>query len=201
MNEQTHLCLHALAVKKQAGPHAVAALLGADPSVVAALLGDASRGGRCVAVGERYLLTPAGRMMVEANYSRFFAVARADHGFNAAHTRFEVLNDDLKQLVTDWQMVNVGGSQLPNDHSDVSYDENIIARLGTLHDKVLPVLASLATVLPRFVYYSAKLDAALLRLEDGEHAWLSEVNIDSYHTVWFELHEDLLRVLGRVRSE
>ena len=25
--------------------------------------------------------------------------------------------------------------------------------------------------------------------------------IDSYHTVWFELHEDLLRMLGREREE
>jgi len=25
--------------------------------------------------------------------------------------------------------------------------------------------------------------------------------VDSYHTVWFELHEDLLRILGREREE
>jgi hypothetical protein len=25
--------------------------------------------------------------------------------------------------------------------------------------------------------------------------------IDSYHTVWFELHEDLLATLGRQRSQ
>ena len=35
----------------------------------------------------------------------------------------------------------------------------------------------------------------------GEIDWVSGVRIDSYHTVWFELHEDLLRMLGRTRQE
>ena len=201
MNEQSHLALHGLAVKKHAGPQAVAALLGAEKTVVADHLADAARRGRCVEVGERYLLTPAGRMIVEANYSRYFAAARIDQGFNAAHGRFEIINEELKQLVTDWQTINVGGSQLANDHGDAAYDEKIVARLGVLHDKALPVLKAFAAVLPRFTTYVSKLDAALQRVEDGERAWLSDVNIDSYHTVWFELHEDLLRVLGRTRSE
>jgi hypothetical protein len=201
MNEQTHLFLHGLAVKKHARPQAVAALLGAQEATVATHLLEAARRGRCVEMGEKYLLTPAGRMVVEANYSRYFAAARADQGFNAAHGRFEVINDELKQLVTDWQTVNIGGMQLANDHGDEAYDEKIVARLGALHDKALPVLKAFAASLPRFACYLGKLEAALLRVEDGEHAWLSDVSIDSYHTVWFELHEDLLRVLGRARSE
>ena len=201
MNEQTHLSLHGLAVKKHASPQAVAALLGAEEARVTAHLVDAARRGRCVEAGDNYLLTPAGRMVVEANYSRYFAAARADQGFNAAHARFEIINEELKQLVTDWQTVNVGGSQLANDHGDAAYDEKIVTRLGALHDKAAPLLTAFATLLPRFASYLNKLEAALLQIEDGEPAWLSDVSIDSYHTVWFELHEDLLRVLGRVRTE
>ena len=37
--------------------------------------------------------------------------------------------------------------------------------------------------------------------EDGEHEWVSDVRRDSYHTVWFELHEELLRIMGREREE
>jgi len=35
----------------------------------------------------------------------------------------------------------------------------------------------------------------------GEHTWLTRPTVDSYHTVWFELHEDLLATLGRTRSD
>jgi hypothetical protein len=30
---------------------------------------------------------------------------------------------------------------------------------------------------------------------------VSSPKIESYHTLWFELHEDLLRLLGKRRSE
>jgi len=45
------------------------------------------------------------------------------------------------------------------------------------------------------------LTAALERAEDGAIEWVSDVRIASYHTVWFEMHEDLLRALGRERVE
>ena len=53
----------------------------------------------------------------------------------------------------------------------------------------------------RFANYSAKLIKALEKSEDGELEWVSDAKLDSYHTVWFELHEDLLRLLGRSREE
>ena len=115
--------------------------------------------------------------------------------------RFETVNHDLKQLITDWQTINVGGRQVANDHSDAAYDEKMVDRLGSLHDKAVPVLEALAKCLPRFMRYLARLEAALSRAEDGERAWVSDATIDSYHTVWFELHEDILRVLGRAREE
>ena len=34
----------------------------------------------------------------------------------------------------------------------------------------------------------------------GETDWLTKPIIDSYHTVWFELHEDLLATLGLERG-
>jgi hypothetical protein len=34
----------------------------------------------------------------------------------------------------------------------------------------------------------------------GAIDYVSGVKVDSYHTVWFELHEDLLRMLGRSRE-
>ena len=37
--------------------------------------------------------------------------------------------------------------------------------------------------------------------EKGEIAWVSDARIESYHTVRFELHEDLLRLMRRERGE
>ena len=201
MNEQTHLILHAVAVKKHAAAAAVADLLGADLDTVTAHLGHATTSGRATEVAGKFLLTPAGRMIVESNYSLHYAAARADQDVNAAHGRFETVNHELKQLITAWQLVMVGGQSVANDHSDAAYDEKLVARLGKLHDKVVPILAALALVVPRFERYIANLQFALERAEHGERAWVSDATLASYHTVWFELHEDLLRVLGRAREE
>jgi hypothetical protein len=35
----------------------------------------------------------------------------------------------------------------------------------------------------------------------GEGDWFTSPLVDSYHTVWFELHEDLLATLGLERAE
>jgi hypothetical protein len=39
------------------------------------------------------------------------------------------------------------------------------------------------------------------QLEEGDAKWFSGVTCDSYHTVWWHLHEDLLIALGIARSE
>jgi hypothetical protein len=42
---------------------------------------------------------------------------------------------------------------------------------------------------------------ALEKAEDGATEWVSDAKIESYHTLWFELHEDLLRLMRREREE
>jgi len=95
----------------------------------------------------------------------------------------------------------VGRERVPNDHSNQDYDAKIIDRLGELHERAEPVLNRLTSVLPRFQVYERKLRAALEKSEDGAIRWVSDAKIDSYHTLWFELHEDLLRLMGREREE
>ena len=58
-----------------------------------------------------------------------------------------------------------------------------------------------AAQLPRLSHYSAKLQAALDNVRDGDTAWLSRPLVDSYHTVWFELHEELIGAVGMTREE
>ena len=88
-----------------------------------------------------------------------------------------------------------------NDHASKDYDDRLIDRLGALHERAEAILRQLAAGLPRLAIYAEKLEVALEKAEDGAIEWISGARIESYHTVWFELHEDLLRILGRTRQE
>jgi hypothetical protein len=196
-----HLVLHALAVKKHADAAAVAEFAGIGTDAAENLLADAVARGRVVEAQGKFTLASLARVSLAAEYSREYGVLRASPTFLAAYGAFERLNPTLKALITDWQTVSVGGSRVPNTHSDLDYDLVVIDRLGALHERALRILVQLTGEVPRFDYYRRKLHEAIERAEGGAVEWVSDARIASYHTLWFELHEDLLRILGRQRSE
>ena len=200
MNDM-HLVMHGLAIKKHASPDDVASILGLDCEDVRETLTKLVTAKRAVEIKGRYMLAPAARMLLDADYSRYYEAERANPSFQSGYAGFERLNGILKQLITDWQTVPVRGERVPNDHSDKDHDSKIIDRLGDLHERVEPVINQLASALPRMAIYGEKLAAALEKSEDGAIAWVSDARIESYHTVWFELHEDLLRLMRRERTE
>jgi hypothetical protein len=200
MNERD-LVLHGLAIKRHAPPAAVAGLVALPEAVVLAQLGQAVATGRAVEARGGYALTPLAGVALQARYGLHFGALRDDAGFLAAYHGFERINRTLKQLITDWQTLDVGGTRIANDHRDKAHDAAVLDRLGSLHEQAEPVLAGLAAGLPRLRVYGEKLLAALEAAEDGDHEWVSDIRRESYHTVWFELHEDLLRIMGRIREE
>ena len=196
-----HEVLHALAIKKHGDVAAIASLAAIDEAAVSSLLARAVATGRAVQTDDKYLLSPAGHMILETHYSRRYAALRADEEFIETYERFELINTELKQVITDWQTMDVGGRKLPNDHSDDDHDERCIDRLARVHEKIAPLFKHFISRVQRFRIYFSKLETALDKAEDGAREWVSDATIESYHTVWFEMHEDLLRVLGRVREE
>ena len=195
------LVLHGLAIKKHADASAIAPLIGLDTDATAALLERAAATGRASLTQGKYLLTPLARVALDCSYSKHCSAVRNDPSFVAAHEAFERINLDLKTLITDWQTIKVGSERIANDHRDTGYDERIIDRLGALHEHAEVILTALAAAVPRFAYYRRELGVALERAEDGATEWVSDARRDSYHTLWFELHEDLLRTIGRQRVE
>jgi hypothetical protein len=195
------LAMHGLAVKKAAEAGEVARIMGLSPDDVTKALDSAVAGGDAMGAKGKYMLTPKGRERLDAAYPEEFADLRHNERFVAAYERFERINRQLKQLMTEWQTMEVGGEQIPNDHSDPDYDAGIIDRLGELHEQFEPTMRQLAEGVDRFDLYRQRLDAAYDRALGGESDYVSGVRVDSYHTVWFELHEDLLRLLGRQREE
>ena len=114
----------------------------------------------------------------------------------AAYGDFRSVNTELKALVTDWQLKD----GQPNTHEDAGYDAAVLARLDDVHRRVTPAIAAVATQLPRLSRYSVKLQTALDNIHAGQTMWLARPLIDSYHTVWFELHEELILATGRTRE-
>ncbi len=202
MTDTDLLALHGLAVKKAGSPAAVAAVLGAaEPEIETALEAHVAAGRAAGAKGT-FMVAPAGREWLDERYPEAFAELRADPAAGEAYERFEKINRELLALFTDWQMMPAaGGERVPNDHSDADYDHGVIDRLGAQHERAEKVLDRFAALDPRLGVYKTRLDEAYDKVLAGEIDWVSGARIDSYHTVWFELHEDLLRMLGREREE
>lgn len=195
------LVMHALAVKKHGRADDIAAVAGLDLAIVSRLLADLAATDRVQEADGHYLLSPLARVALNGYYSRWYGELRDDPSFLAANDRFERINSELKALITDWQMMTIGGQRVLNDHSDTDHDARIIDRLGALHERAQPVLADFERCEPRLGHNRRALGEALDRAEGGAIDWVSDARIPSYHTVWFELHEDLLRIAGRQRVE
>jgi hypothetical protein len=177
-------------------------VIGADEGEIAAALDAAVAAGHAAGAKGTYMVAPAGREWLDEQYPVVYAEFRADPAATEAYERFERINRELLSLFTDWQMIpSAGGERVPNDHSDADYDAGIVDRLGAQHERAEKVLDAFAALDPRLGVHKERLDEAYDKVLAGELDWVSGARIDSYHTVWFELHEDLLRMLGREREE
>lgn len=150
----------------------------------------------CVAAGllvdaPMVRLTDAGRVrLVELLTDERSAV---DHdSADRVYERFLVVNGDVKPLISQWQ--------LTRDAAGPDEVTAVLDRLDELHREVVPVIAAASELVPRLSAYADRLDAALSRARGGDMSWLTRPMVDSYHTVWFELHEELIGLAGRTRA-
>ena len=188
--------LQALCIKGRAKPEALEAALDADPK---AAIEQCEQDGLLENTKLGYRITDLGRQRVEQLYAR-----EREHATMVIEEMYETflpINDEVKQIVTDWQMRPIGGELTINDHSDRRHDERVIARLRRTDAKVSTALAPLAIALTRFDAYPRRLRRALTLVGDGDHSMLAAPLKDSYHTVWFELHEELIILSGRSRAD
>jgi len=197
------LVLHTLRLKgfTEAGPVADSTgMAAADVEDELRGVGDGGLAQRREGRVSGWSLTPAGRAAHAEAIATELEAAGARASVAGGYQRFLALNGDMLGVCTDWQMRPSGESQVLNDHEDPEYDAGVIARLSAIHDQVLPVTATLEASMARFGRYGPRLAAALDRVAAGQREWFTKPVIDSYHTVWFELHEDLLCTLGIERA-
>ena len=111
--------------------------------------------------------------------------------FNDMYERFLVFNKDFKILVTEWQT----GSQ------DDAALAGTIAALQTLDEAFAPMVAESIGLAPRLAPYAPRFAQSLEAFAAGDVSMLASPLKDSYHTVWFEYHEELIHLGGRNRAE
>jgi hypothetical protein len=199
-SEPRFLVAHALRLKGFAERQTVAAITGLDGADVERHLRDLGGGGLASYREGRlsgWTLTPEGKAHHAEAVSAELDAAGVRPDVDDAYRRFLALNADMLAVCTAWQM----RGDAMNDHSDAVYDKDVVDQLVGIHDRVRPVTADLRDRLCRYSPYGRRLRAALERILGGEHEWFTKPVIDSYHTVWFELHEDLLCTLGIDRGK
>ena len=81
-----------------------------------------------------------------------------------------------------------------------AYDARVVADLARLHERAEPVVDDLAGALDRYRTYGPACATPSTEVEAGDGDWFTKPMMPSFHTVWFELHEDLLATLGLDRS-
>jgi hypothetical protein len=155
-------------------------------------------------IGEGYVarsargirITSIGRT-THTSWARLAPGGEEEQLVRRAYERFLPLNRELVRVCTDWQ-VRAGG--VPNDHRDARYDWSVLDRLRAIDERVGPIASRLGRLVERFATYRPRLRAALAHVDRGDTDWLNSPRLDSYHTVWMQLHEDLLLAIGADRA-
>jgi pyruvate,orthophosphate dikinase len=193
-------CLRAIGIKGFAPAQGVADVVLSVPENVQPILDQLAIDGLVATVAGAYRLTDAGATragVLLATEQAAWGVERAV----AALDDFLALDRRMKDTVTAWQLRDDREGQVLNDHADAAYDQKVLDRLTGLHADATVWLTPLETEVPRLAGYRARLDQALEAAVAGDQRYVASPRVDSCHSIWFELHEDLILLAGRRRED
>jgi pyruvate,orthophosphate dikinase len=189
--------LQALRLKGRVELEPLAAASGLSDGDSAAIVGELTERGLVEEARGRLKLTPAGREQLAAQLQDEREGVDQE-ALKQQYHAFDEHNSALKSLMTRWQLKD---ESTPNDHTDAAYDQAIVTDLAALDAAFQPLLKQMVDIAPRLAHYPSRFTVALQRIQGGDHAWFARPLADSYHTVWFELHEDLIGLAGLTRAE
>ena len=199
------LVLHAVRLLGFAPTAAVAGRFGVDEALAGDLLEDHRSLGlvswSSFADSAGWSLTERGRVEGEARLAAELEATGRRDVVHRTYLDFLDLNARVLQAVTDWQTRPVVGDPFAaNDHQDLRWDTRVLRRLDEVGGALGPLAGVLSGVLDRLAGYSERYEAALARARGGQPEWVDGLGRDSCHTIWFQLHEDLLATLGIPRG-
>ena len=192
-------CLRAIAIKGFAQVGGVADVVLSTPDNVRPILDQLAIDGLIATVAGAYRLTESGTKRCHD----LLVAEQAGWGIDSAVAALDAfigLDHMVKDAVTSWQLRDAE-AQVVNDHSDPEYDRSVLARLEALHTDTSAWLAPIESRCPRLADYGVRLNRALEGALGGDQRFVASPRVDSYHGIWFELHEDLILLAGRTRAE
>jgi pyruvate,orthophosphate dikinase len=192
-------CVRAIAIKGFARVDGVADAILCAPTDAGRILDQLVVEGLAATVAGAYRLTEAGTtragVLLTAEQEKWGIAPAA-----AALDAFLDLDHKVKEIVTAWQLRDADG-QVVNDHTDEAYDRGVLDRLVTLHADAMAWLTAQSEGPARMADYGVRLGRALEQAEGGDQRFVASPRVDSYHGIWFEFHEDLIRLAGRTRED
>jgi hypothetical protein len=140
--------------------------------------------------GEFVFLTPEGDAELTDLLRRLMG---GDLGLDTFFTTFEEMDRELKQLATDWQSIREQADEDPDGLM------NVVERWVELDGRLRKAVALSPAAAQVLAAYLPVLEAARQAFDDGAWDRFTGVREDSYHSVWYAMHEVLLRALGKAR--
>jgi hypothetical protein len=199
------LVLHGPRVLGFASASRIAARYGLDSGTVDELLLDFEASGwlrhSSFAGVSGWSVTDAGRLENERRLALELDRAGARETVTSIHVEFLPLNRRFGSACTDWQVrPTLADPMTSNDHTDWAWDDRVLRTLAFLGRGLRQVGDRLADRLQRFEGYADRYSSALAEVDAGKRRWVDAPDLDSCHTVWIQLHEDLLATLGLSRG-
>ncbi len=192
-------CLRVIAIKGFAPTQAVADAVLATPADVEPILDQLAIDGLTTAVAGAHRLAESGT----ARAAALLEADRATWGEDAATAAldaFLALDHRVKDTVTAWQLRDADAGVV-NDHADPAYDAAVLERLAALHADAIAWFTGAEAGPRRLSDYRTRLGRAVGAARAGDGRYVASPRVDSYHGIWFELHEDLIGLAGRTRAD
>jgi pyruvate, orthophosphate dikinase len=190
--------MRALALLGVASEERLAASLVATAETVRCIV-DALESGHVNRTPRGLQIAPAGRAWLRAQLDAERTCI--DHTTaDRLYRSFMVLDDGFKRLVSAWQVKVVDGREIRNDHADAAYDTVVRERLLAFHGEAAPLIDEICVAASRLQPYRSRFARASAAVAAGDGSMIASPLKDSYHTIWFELHEELMHLSGRSRA-
>jgi pyruvate,orthophosphate dikinase len=166
-----------------------AAYLGASEDAVASAM---------AAAGELLKETPRGFMLAPRARTWIAEALEAERAaigerLEDCYADFSPLNLGFKQLVTWWQTAG-------KDEGEAGL-ARLSSELRALHEVFLPIVGRAASAAPRLGAFAGRFEAAAAAVAAGDASMLASPMKESYHTLWFDFHEELIALSGRNRAD
>jgi len=188
MNETTDLrLLQALRLRGRSDASRVAESYGEDEAATADHLNRLAAQALVDEKNGTFVLSKAG----ESLRARLIASERSqldDSSLQALYADFSCVDPAFKRLVADVQLGQI-------ERADAAQ------HLAPIHQQLQPLLDRASALIPRLSLYASRFQDALQALQGGDGRYLASPLVESYHSIWFEWHEELIQASGRTRAQ